>query len=232
MNLLKAPLNRLAPTTVVSILSGPLRGKKWVVGASRHAYWLGIYEKDKAKHFAGQILPGQVVYDVGAHVGYYALLAATRVGPAGHVWAFEPVPENFAYLQQHIELNHISNTTCVQTAVADVSGTTHFRMGGTRSTGKLSTQGELAVSMLSLDDLVDRSQALPPHVIKMDVEGAEIQALEGARNLLMRAHPKIYVATHSEALHKACMEFLMGMNYQVTVLEWDESGRLGELFAV
>lgn len=231
MNLLKAPLNHIPPTTVISILSGPLRGKRWVVGASRHAYWLGLYEKEKMRHFARRVQPGQVVFDVGAHVGYYALLAATRVGPTGHVWAFEPVPENFAYLQQHIALNHLSNLTCLQMAVADVSGTTLFRKGGTRSTGSLSSDGELTVTTISLDDLVERSQAPTPHIIKLDVEGAELAALAGARKLLLRAHPKIYVATHSVTLHRDCAMLLEEMNYRVTVLECDTTGRRGELFA-
>lgn len=231
INLLKAPLNRISPTTVVTILSGPLRGKKWIIGASRHAYWLGLYEKDKSKHFSAHIKPGQVIYDVGAHVGYYSLLAATRVGRGGHVWAFEPLPENFAFLQQHIALNQISNITCMQTAVAQSSGTTLFRRGGTRSTGKLSARGELAVATLCLDDLVSGSNALPPDVIKLDVEGAELKALQGAGNVLLASHPKLYVATHSESLHRDCMEYLAGLNYQVTVLEWDPEGHLGELFA-
>lgn len=231
LNLLKAPLNRLSPTTVVTILSGPLRGKKWIIGASRHAYWLGLYEKDKSKHFARHIKSGQVVYDVGAHVGYYSLLAATRVGREGHVWAFEPVPENFAFLQRHIELNRIPNITCMQTAIARSSGTTYFRMGGTRSTGKLSSQGELAVAALCLDDLVSACSAPLPNVIKLDIEGAELDALQGARNLLLASHPKLYVATHSESLHRDCIEYLAGMKYEVTVLEWDPSGHVGELFA-
>ncbi len=231
MNLLKAPLNRIPPTKVVSILSGPLRGKKWVVGASRHAYWLGLYEKEKTKHFLGQVRPSQVVYDVGAHVGYYSLLAATRVGPTGHVWAFEPVPQNFAYLKQHMELNHFSNVSLVQSAVADVSGTTQFRMDGSRSTGKLSNAGGFPVSMTSLDDLLARRDAKPPHVIKIDVEGAELAALQGARKLLRDAHPKLYIATHNAALHKACIALVRALEYQVTVLDWNEEGHLGELFA-
>lgn len=231
MNLLKAPLNRISPTRVVSILSGPLRGKKWIVGASRHAYWLGLYEKEKTKHFMGQVKPSQIVYDVGAHVGYYSLLAATRVGPAGHVWAFEPAPQNFTFLKQHMELNHVSNVTLVPGAVANVTGTTHFRMDGSRSTGRLSDKGDLAVSTTSLDDLIERQEALVPHVIKLDVEGAELAALQGATNLLRRAHPKLYVATHSAQLHKACIAFLSGIGYQVTVLDWNEEGHLGELFA-
>jgi FkbM family methyltransferase len=231
MNMLKAPLKHISPTTVVSILSGPLRGKKWVVGASRHAYWLGLYEKEKSKHFAGNVERGDVVYDVGAHVGYYTMLAATRAGPSGHVWAFEPVPQNFAFLQQHLTLNQVTNATCLQTAVADRSGKRQFRMGGTRSTGRLSSKGDLAVSTTSLDELRERELAPLPQLIKIDVEGAELDVLQGASHLLKHSHPKLYVATHGELLHTACTEFLTGLNYQVTVLEWDPAEHAGELFA-
>lgn len=80
---LKLLLRRIPPDTTLPILYGPGRGKKWIVGASRNAYWLGMYEREKGGLFSEKVHNGDVVYDVGAHVGYYTLLASGRVYKEG-----------------------------------------------------------------------------------------------------------------------------------------------------
>ena len=71
------------------ILRGPLAGKKWLL-ASRINFFLGTYEPEQTQAFQEIVRPGSVVYDVGAHYGYYTLLASVLAGPAGRVLAFEP----------------------------------------------------------------------------------------------------------------------------------------------
>src|SRR5581483_1847479 len=115
-------LRRIPPETVLPVLTGPLRGTRWIVGASRNAYWLGTYERSKCKVFAAAIAEGDVVYDVGAHVGYYTLLASKLVGARGHVYAFEPLPANLEFLERHLKLNQITNVTVVPAAVSDATG--------------------------------------------------------------------------------------------------------------
>ena len=73
---------RLIPTNAqMRILQGHLRGKKWIAGSGNHGYWLGSYEYQKQRIFSEEIRPGDVVYDLGANVGFYSLLASFLVGP-------------------------------------------------------------------------------------------------------------------------------------------------------
>src|ERR671919_200683 len=90
--LLRAPLNWIPSELSVPILQGALRGKKWVVGSSTHGCWLGSYEYAMRHLFERTVERGDIVYDVGAHVGFYTLLASVLVGPTGRVLAFEPLP--------------------------------------------------------------------------------------------------------------------------------------------
>ncbi len=69
-----------------------------------------------------------MVIDVGANVGYYALMAATRVGPSGRVIAYEPGPAPAARLRENVALNGLSNVTVVEAAVADRPGTLHLNL--------------------------------------------------------------------------------------------------------
>ena len=74
--LARLPLRLIPKKAVLPILQGQLRGKKWVVGAGNHSYWLGSYEMHKRQAFEREVKPGMVVFDVGANVGFYSLLAA------------------------------------------------------------------------------------------------------------------------------------------------------------
>ena len=87
---MRLPLKIIPGNAVLPILQGPLRGARWVVGSGTHGCWLGTYELPKVELFAGTIQEGMTVFDIGAHAGYYSLIASRAVGGAGHVVAFEP----------------------------------------------------------------------------------------------------------------------------------------------
>lgn len=80
---------------------------------------LGIYEPLMVKLFQERIKPGSTVLDIGAHIGYYTLLAAKRVGSSGKVYAFEPNKENIALLSRNVKINGFKNVILVEKAVAD-----------------------------------------------------------------------------------------------------------------
>ncbi|MBN8636124.1 MAG: hypothetical protein J0M07_12425 [Anaerolineae bacterium] len=86
--LLRLPLALMPKSARVPILQGALRGRWWIAGSSNHGCWLGSYEFDKQQRLSAHVQPGMVVYDIGAHVGFYTLLAAQLVGPGGHVFSF------------------------------------------------------------------------------------------------------------------------------------------------
>lgn len=228
---LKATLRRIPADTIVPIFFGPLRGKKWIRGASLSAYWLGLFEVRKSTLFVRTLHPGDVVFDLGANVGYYTMIASLYAGGTGCVVAFEPLPQNISYLKRHLELNQMQNVRLVDVAVADVSETSSFDAGNNRSMGKLAAEGEIKVTTVCLDDLLARQEFPVPQVLKIDIEGAELRALRGAQNLLTKRRPKLFIATHSDALHQGCRKFLAELGYNVRVLEWKAADQIGELYA-
>jgi FkbM family methyltransferase len=215
----RLPLKFLSQDRQVPILSGKLRGKKWIVGSSIHACWLGIYELDKQKVFTQLVSPGSVVYDIGANVGFYTLLASVLVGDQGHVIAFEPAQRNLKFLDEHLRLNDISNVDVWRVAVADKSGEAYFDPTTHGSTGHLDENGEEKVKTVSLDELVLSGELPAPDFIKMDIEGAELLALRGAEKIVLEHHPVIFIATHGEEVHQGCCEFLQDRGYCVTGID-------------
>lgn len=218
--LLRLPLALLPQNAVLPILAGPLRGKKWVVGSSVHGCWFGSYESRKQQLIAEALKPGQVVYDVGAHVGLCSLLAATKVGLEGRVFAFEPVAENVRYLERHLALNRISNCSVVCAAVSSEDGTSTFYFSKDRSMGRVSAQGTERVPTFRLDSFLGAEpERRRPHFVKIDVEGEEARVLEGAVCLLEEDSPIVSVATHSPELYLQCKKFLTSLRYQVREID-------------
>jgi len=202
-------------SAVFTILQGPGRGLRWVVGSSNHGCWLGSYEIDKQNYFRHCVKPGMICYDIGANAGFYTLLLSKLVGPAGHVFAFEPVPENCLALKRHLALNEIRNVTLIECAVGDSDGTAGFELGALNSLGRLNSGGGLEVQIRTLDSLISMRRIVPPDVMKIDVEGAEAQVLRGARRLLASASPIISVATHGAAAHSECIDLLRANGFTV-----------------
>lgn len=222
--ILRAPLALLPRESEVPILRGPLRGKKWVIGAASHACWTGTYEVEHLAKFAAAITPGDSVYDVGANVGIYTLLACVKTGPNGSVYAFEPVPRNLGYLRRHVSLNHIQNCCIVEAAVSDKEGTQRFSAAAwENSMGRLAANGELEVPSVTIDSCIYGEKKLrPPNVIKIDVEGAEWYVLQGATRTLSEHRPRVFVEVHGRQQHADCREFLAAQGYRVA----EEYGRL------
>jgi FkbM family methyltransferase len=207
------PLTWLAPERVVRVLSGSLRGSRWIVGSARHAYWLGSYEREKQRQIANELKPGDVFYDLGANVGFYTLLAARRL-ITGSVYAFEPLPKNIAYLREHLKLNRVSNVELLELAVCDFVGIASFEEGDNSSVGHLGGGSSTQVHTATLDSLLLQRKILPPSLIKIDIEGAELLALKGACEAFKRFRPVLFLATHSRELHNECVQLLVSWGYE------------------
>jgi FkbM family methyltransferase len=215
---LRAPLKLIPATTVLPILQGRLRGKRWIVGAGRHSYWLGSYEYRKRASFEQLVREGNVVFDVGGHVGFYTLLASVLVGPTGRVITFEPLPRNIRYLKEHLSLNDVRNVVVVEAGVADHSGPARFAEGATNDVGTISQVGTLEIRTVAIDDLVSAGELPLPDVMKIDVEGAEAMVLHGAQATLARAHPTMFLATHNEHVHDDCLQQLKFLGYRTRLI--------------
>ena len=211
--LIRLPLRAIPNKTVLPILQGPLKGTKWIAGSSNHGCWLGSYEFEKQRRFFEAVPQGGVVWDLGAHVGFYTLLAAKK---AKYVLAIEPLAENAAYLDEHLRLNHILNVNVLKWAVCDTSGTGRFSPGHSTSMGKIAASGVVEVRLFTLNTLVNCYP--PPALLKIDVEGAEFKVLRGGLEYLKASKPTIFLATHGCAVHKASVKLLQGIGYRLETL--------------
>jgi len=221
--IIRLPFKLLPAGAIVRVLRGPARGKRWIAESTTHGFWLGYWELENQRRFADSLGPGQVVYDIGAHVGLYTLLSSSRVGPEGHVYAFEPFPRNAAYLRRHIELNGLSNCTAVEAAVSDSAGWQHFDPTSHDSAGHLSESGPVKVRTLSLDEFVfDTPNVRPPNSIKINAEGAEVEVLRGGRRTIAEFSPQIFLSTHSEEVDRQCCELLQSAGYSLERLGVDK----------
>lgn len=206
--LLRAPLKLVPKSAVVPILNGPLRGMHWMVGAGFDAHWLGIYESEKAGAFQASRKPGDTVWDIGANVNDYLLLASVAVGADGRVLDFDPLPENLGFLRFHLERNRAENVNAIPKALGRTADCAHFARGQTRSEGHIAGSGEFTVTVIGGDEEIAAARLSAPDVIKMDIEGGELEALPGLRGALLHART-VFVATHGpEAL--ALVESLGG----------------------
>lgn len=213
------------------IIQGRLKGKRWLVGAGEHGYWLGSYELNKRLAFEREIPAGAVVYDIGANVGYFSLLAAVLAGPEGQVYAFEPLPRNIEFLRKHINLNKLDTIEVIEAAVSDHSGEAAFDLGASSAMGHLADSGEIFVRMVAMDEMLMSGEIQPPDYIKVDVEGAEYEVLKGARGILEKYHPTLFLDTHQREAHRPTIALLEELGYEFTILDGRSLSETKELIA-
>ena len=157
----------------------------------------GVVEVPVQEAFRRHVGPGTVVWDVGANVGYFSLLAA-RLG--GHVHAFEPVPESAARLRGNVAANGLEDRVEVhEAAVGATAGRQPFLVVRDASWSHLADRGrhkatreERDVEVVRLDDL----DLPPPDLVKIDVEGSEVAVLDGAARVLREHRPVLVVELH------------------------------------
>jgi FkbM family methyltransferase len=229
------PLGLIPRRMPVRILSGPCRGMRWIAGAATHGAWLGSYELDKQRLFVEHVRRGDVIYDIGANVGVYTLLSSVLVGDAGHVYAFEPSPQNLDFLRAHVARNRLSNVTVIEQAVGAAVGTVKFT-SNRGLMGRIDDHGDITVPVTSIDAFVAAGHR-PPTLMKIDVEGAEADALIGAERTLRTHRPTLFLATHSflathlHEVHGRCVRFLQEIGYRVEPVDGQPLESSSELLA-
>jgi FkbM family methyltransferase len=186
-----------------------LRGRAWVVpfhglrlkcfpdstSSSAVIYFNGLPDFWEMSFVLAYLRPGDQVLDVGANVGVYTLLAASRVGEQGSVDALEPSAATAARIEQQRDLNRLTNVRVHRFAASDRSGTAAFGYSAEDATMHLCRQTEARragtlVQTIRLDELnPDKRYAFG----KMDIEGAEPLALRGAPARLRQANPPVWL---------------------------------------
>jgi FkbM family methyltransferase len=182
--------------------------------------------------FAAAIHRGDVVYDVGAFIGTYTIIALQKAGPLGRVIAFEPSEVTREHLVRHLEWNGCKDRTIVrEVCCGAVSGERRFYF----LPGKLEAVNGLVpvegfdakqVPVTSLDTEVANTGWIPA-VVKIDVEGAEWDVLKGAEYTLQQYRPRLFISLHPAPLAKlgatanAVLDWLVEHEYEWKIIEQD-----------
>lgn len=192
--------------------------------------------------------PGTVVLDIGANIGYYAVIEGRRIGPDGFIYAFEPDPRNVAFLRRNLQLNGLADRSEVSPdAISDSNGSVTFQIaemsnlnsigrtridenqaGEARGLARRSYMNEIAVRTVALSDFLTSCER-PVDLIRMDVEGHEVEILGSLAQLLerqpdfARAPRAIIFEPHSweytaERDLNAVLSTLMRHGYRITWL--------------
>lgn len=208
----------------VIILAGKLKGKIWFLGCGKIFRFLTTtYESCLTQMFIKLIKEGNVVFDIGAHVGYFTLLASVLVKDSGKVISFEPLTSNYSMIKKHMKINNCKNVTVLNMAVSDKTGTSFFEVDtcGGQWAGKLTSRNtNYVVNTISLDDFVYNTK-IKPDFIKIDVEGSEFEVLKGGEKLLMNSSPTIFLSLHSEKTKELCDNFLKSLGYSIKFISRD-----------
>jgi len=206
-NILRRYARNYQEGSIVTISSGYAKGMKWRRFLKYPlGFHLGIYEPEMQTAIAKNLKPGSVFYDIGANAGFFGLIASKLMGEQGEVYCFDPVPENVAYIRDLFSINELNQGTVIEMAVGCKSGIIKFKNNGrleTRKIADLTNTNCIDVSIISLDDFICNHR--PPNLIKVDVEGAETDVIEGAAKMLSSGYrPTWIIELHSnENAYKA-----------------------------
>lgn len=150
----------------------------------------GVYEPFETELVKKEIKNGDVVLDIGANIGYFTLIFAKIVGEEGKVFAFEPDPTNFSLLKKNVEINGYQNVILIQKAVSNKTGKIKLylseeNLAGHRIYNLHGDRKSIEIEAIQLDDYFENYNG-KIDFIKMDIEGAEGQAIQGMFNLLKK----------------------------------------------
>jgi len=216
---LRLPLRCVPKSATVRILSGPNRGYRWIVGSGVHGYWIGCYERQKCEKMLPLLASNLVAYDIGAHVGYYTLLFARYCKWA---YAFEPNPRNVFFLKRHIAMNGIPNVTVLPVAISDRATYLRFDDSLDSSMGRLDVNGNVIVRTETIDGLVEGRLIEPPGVMKIDVEGEELNVVKGALRTIRMYRPALAIAIDAEQNRGPLVDVLKRNGYSIEFIAENE----------
>jgi len=185
-----------------------------------------LHEPEISKFLIQEIEKDDVFYDVGAHVGYYSVLAAQKC-TNGKVYSFEIDPALIESIKNHISLNNFENVKIVNSAVSDKTGKMISfapENEGELSTNAIKNQGDVLVQTLALRDFI--KQFDKPNFIKIDVEGNEKSVLEGLFRNKVEKLNKMLVEIHPDQLSKQdkkdIEDLILEKDFQVKIIDHRE----------
>jgi FkbM family methyltransferase len=176
-----------------------------LAGINEELLDFGVHEPLSTSTYQQFLRPGDHILDIGANIGYYLLAADQVVGQNGKFLAFEPLPGNYEVLKQNIELipGLRDRAQVWPWAIGDSTGTCDFYESSIPNLGsffrheKLEQTRTITVQVRRLDDILQSVQGFKPSFLRMDVEGAELLVLAGARNLMRTYRPALFIEFHT-----------------------------------
>ena len=204
---------------------------------SRVLFLTGLYEPNEFGWLDRYLKPGMTVIDGGANMGLYTLYAARRVGLEGRVIALEPSQRDFDRLTAHVRLNRLRNVRCRRVALGRSQGRGRLRIAAEWNAGH-NTLGEFGyeatelvrveeVKVRALDAIVADEGLDRVDLIKLDIEGAEYDALKGAEATIHRHCPAILIELadrtlqHQGASSAQIWTFLEALGYRLYAFDAD-----------
>lgn len=207
------------------VLGGPSQGLRFNSGQSDSRFLLGTFELALQKILSSYLQPGMVFYDAGANVGFLSMLAARLVGTDGSVHCFEPLPKNVEQIRHNTALNDFQGIVMVHSvALGQTDSTASFRVSEQPTFGALSDSpmrvdkqiDTIEVSVRRLDSLFGQEQFRPPDLIKVDVEGSEVDFLAGSHGVIGRFRPLLALELHGT--NQGVASWLRQLSYAADVV--------------
>jgi FkbM family methyltransferase len=184
-------------------------------GLSKELSLYGFREPHTTNLTSAIIKDDDIVIDIGANIGYYALLES-KLAPNGFVYAIEPVRENFDYLKTNVDLNRCTNIELFHCAVSNKRGTGVISIPERRNCASLSEASQEGmfrkehVQLTTLDSFVDEHVKRCPTLIRMDVEGHEYQIIKGALRVLKKSRQlKIVTELHPSLMSESAYDDML-----------------------
>jgi FkbM family methyltransferase len=218
------------------IQRGPAEGLKFNNGPAPNAgFVLGTYRPEVQKIYASVVKPGMTVYDVGANVGFLAMLAGRLVGSTGRVICFEPLAPNIKAIRHNAALNGFQNMTIIADALGKEDGEAEFLVSEDVSWGRLSRDNvpalnktRLRVQVRSLGSVIREHKLPSPDVIKVNIEGGETGMLEGSAEVLKQCRPILLIGlcgTNRPVERLLCengySSYALGSNVPIVQAPWN-----------
>lgn len=213
------------------IAEGVGKGLRFWPGYSESDYCSGTNELPVQQALASAVKPGDVVYDIGANVGFFTVLLARMAGTDGQVHAFEPLQSNSRFIRKNARRNGFNTVQVHECAVADADGDRELwvarHAGGAALTDHARPPDALrtiVVRTVTVDRVIEEGLA-PPAVVKIDVEGAEPAVLSGMSDTLRTVRPVVLyeldAPTEAELGPRVavCGELLCAAGYTVRRLD-------------
>ncbi len=206
----------------VTVRAGRAAGLSLLIDPRYEAeYGAGLHEKALVECLASNLRRGDVLYDVGAHIGFVSLIGARLVGLQGKVFAFEADPENSSRVLEHARTNSLPQIEVIGSAVWSECKTLLFQRASdasSRNTGAVAQPADnsntaevISIPAVTLDRFAEEHRA--PNVIKIDVEGVEGEVLKGAEAVFRDAKPILICEVHHAEACAAVTEWLERHDY-------------------